>query len=35
MVVIPGGTPHFWSALESDITYVVVRPDPDSLLKKK
>ncbi len=35
MVIIPGGTPHWWSSLESDVTYVVVRPDPDSLLKKK
>jgi mannose-6-phosphate isomerase-like protein (cupin superfamily) len=35
VVIIPGGTPHWWSALESDLAYLVVRPDPDDLLKTK
>jgi quercetin dioxygenase-like cupin family protein len=35
VVIIPGGTPHWWSGIESDIAYLVVRPDPDGLLKKK
>jgi mannose-6-phosphate isomerase-like protein (cupin superfamily) len=35
VVIIPGGTPHWWSEMESDVSYLVVRPDPDGLLKKK
>ena len=35
VVIIPGGTPHWWSDLESDLAYLVVRPDPDDLLKTK
>jgi mannose-6-phosphate isomerase-like protein (cupin superfamily) len=35
VVLIPGGTPHWWSALEADTAYLVVRPDPDDLLKNK
>jgi uncharacterized RmlC-like cupin family protein len=35
VVIIPGGTPHWWSEIESDIAYVVVRPDPDDLLQNK
>ncbi len=35
VVIIPGGTPHWWSEVESDIAYLVVRPDPDDLLKNK
>ena len=30
VVVIPGHTPHWWSELESDIEYLIFRPDPDS-----
>lgn len=35
VVLIPGGTPHWWSELESNVAYLVVRPDPDDLLKNK
>ena len=35
VVLIPGGTPHWWSEMEGDLAYLVVRPDPDGLLKKK
>ena len=28
-VIIPGRTPHWWSELEGDITYVIIRPDPE------
>ena len=29
VVIIPGGTPHWWSTLDGDISYLIVRPDPD------
>lgn len=32
VVIIPGHTPHWWSALDSDIEYLIFRPDPDSRL---
>ena len=35
IVIIPGGTPHWWSSLESDITYVIIRPDPESSIPLK
>lgn len=35
LVIIPGGTPHWWSEVESDIAYLVLRPDPDGILKAK
>lgn len=28
VVVIPPGTPHWWSSLEGEVTYVIFRPDP-------
>jgi len=28
MIIIPGRTPHWWSSLETDIKYLIVRPDP-------
>jgi len=28
-VIIPAGTPHWWSQLDGDITYVIIRPDPE------
>ncbi|HWE53101.1 MAG TPA: hypothetical protein VG273_25140 [Bryobacteraceae bacterium] len=34
-VIIPGGTPHWWSNLESDITYLIIRPDPESSIPLK
>jgi hypothetical protein len=35
IVIIPGRTPHWWSQLDSDIEYLIVRPDPDSRLSPK
>ena len=35
MVIIPGRTPHWWSQLDSDIEYLIIRPDPDSRLQPK
>jgi hypothetical protein len=32
VVIIPGRTPHWWSALETDIKYTIIRPDPDNRL---
>jgi len=32
VVVIPGHTPHWWSSLDSDIEYMIFRPDPDNRL---
>jgi mannose-6-phosphate isomerase-like protein (cupin superfamily) len=29
VVIIPGRTPHWWVNLESDMSYLVCRPDPD------
>jgi hypothetical protein len=28
VIVIPGRTPHWWSSLEGDIRYMIVRADP-------
>ena len=35
VVVIPAGVPHWFSAIEGSITYVVVRFDPDRILAPK
>jgi mannose-6-phosphate isomerase-like protein (cupin superfamily) len=35
MVIIPAGEPHWFSAIEGSITYVVVRVDPNRLLAAK
>ena len=35
IIVIPGRTPHWFSALESDIHYLIVRADPDGKLTLK
>jgi hypothetical protein len=35
VVIIPGGTPHWWSNLEGDITYMIIRPDPQSTIPLK
>lgn len=35
VVVIPGRTPHWWSSLDSDIEYLIFRPDPDSRLNAR
>ena len=31
VVIIPGRVPHWWSNLESDIRYLIYRPDPEGL----
>ena len=35
VVIIPGNTPHWWSELETDIEYLIFRPDPDNRLTLK
>src|ERR1700693_5251028 len=35
VVVIPAGVPHWFSAIEGSITYVVVRVDPERILAAK
>ena len=35
VVIIPGHTPHWWSELETDIEYLIFRPDPDNRLTLK
>ena len=34
-IIIPGRTPHWWSKLDADLTYVIIRPDPDGTLQLK
>ena len=29
VVIIPGHTPHWWTNLEGDISYMIIRPDPE------
>ena len=31
VIIIPGNVPHWWSSLDSDIRYLIYRPDPDGL----
>jgi mannose-6-phosphate isomerase-like protein (cupin superfamily) len=31
VIVIPGNLPHWWSSLDTDIRYVIFRPDPEGL----
>jgi len=35
LVIIPGGVPHMWSSVEGDVTYLIIRPDPDKKLSLK
>jgi len=35
VVVIPGYTPHQWTDVDSDIAYLIVRPDPEAKLPLK
>jgi hypothetical protein len=35
VVIIPGGVPHGWASAESDITYLIVRSDPESKVPLK
>lgn len=33
VIITPGRTPHLWADIESDMRYLVFRPDPDSTLQ--
>ena len=33
VVIIPGYTPHWWSALDGDLSYLIIRTDPDNRLE--
>lgn len=33
VVIIPGFTPHWWSALDDDLSYLIIRADPDNRLE--
>lgn len=35
VIIIPGGTPHWFSELDGDITYMIVRTDPANELALK
>lgn len=35
MIIIPGRTPHWWSSLDGDIKYMIIRPDPAGTMKLK
>ncbi len=35
MIIIPGRTPHWWSSLDGDINYMIIRPDPAGVMKLK
>jgi mannose-6-phosphate isomerase-like protein (cupin superfamily) len=31
IIIIPANLPHWWSSLDSDISYIIYRPDPEGL----
>lgn len=35
VVIIPGRTPHWWSELDGDIRYLIIRSDPDNRISLK
>ena len=35
VVIIPGGVPHGWASAEGDITYLIVRSDPEKKIALK
>ena len=35
VVIIPGGVPHGWASVEGDVTYLIVRSDPDKKIPLK
>jgi mannose-6-phosphate isomerase-like protein (cupin superfamily) len=35
IVIIPGGVPHSWRSLEGDITYLIIRADPNNQITLK
>ncbi len=35
VIVIPGRTPHWWSAQDGDLEYLIFRPDPEGTIALK
>jgi mannose-6-phosphate isomerase-like protein (cupin superfamily) len=35
LIIIPGRTPHWWSSLDGDIRYMIVRSDPVGTMRLK
>ena len=35
VIITPGRTPHLWANIESDMSYLVFRPDPSGTLPLK
>lgn len=35
VIIIPGRTPHWWSDLDGDIRYLIIRADPDNRIPLK
>ncbi len=35
IIIIPGRTPHWWSSLDGDLHYLIIRPDPDGKMRLK
>ena len=35
VIIIPGRTPHWFSSLDSDMRYLITRPDPESTIRLK
>ena len=35
VVIIPGYTPHWWSKLDEDLSYIIFRTDPDNRIELK
>ena len=35
VVIIPGGVPHGWASVEGDVTYLIVRSDPEKKIALK
>ena len=35
VIIIPGRTPHWWSSLDGDIRYMIIRADPDGRIALK
>ena len=35
VVIIPGGVPHSWTSVEGDLTYLIIRADPENLVPLK
>jgi hypothetical protein len=35
VIIIPGRTPHWWSSLDGDIRYMIIRADPNGRIALK